>query len=190
MGVECLGLGESVRNGSAVIEQVRIVSRDPAPPRIEYVQPSGGIFRDVMIRDIDQWRFLLNEDLGGAFVIETVLTDRAIADANDVDAATAVFRPAGGASQRCVYSFDRRVEIFEKKDRVALDNVSLTQTSAVDEAGSTTPPLPRHFPQGYRDTYRDHSVAFVHAISKRRIAPQVRIRWVYVSNCGSCRRAP
>ena len=37
---------------------VRISSRDPAPPPIEYVRTSGGIFLDMTIHDFDMARFV------------------------------------------------------------------------------------------------------------------------------------
>ena len=44
------------------LEQLTIVSRDPAPPPAEYVASSGGLFRDMMIHDFDMARFLLGEE--------------------------------------------------------------------------------------------------------------------------------
>ena len=37
---------------------VRITSRDPAPPPLEYVRVSGGIFLDMTIHDFDMARFV------------------------------------------------------------------------------------------------------------------------------------
>ena len=39
-----------------------IISRDPAPPPPSYVATSGGLFRDMMIHDLDMARFLLGEE--------------------------------------------------------------------------------------------------------------------------------
>ncbi len=38
---------------------LRITSRDPAPPPIEYVKVSGGIFFDMTIHDFDMARYLI-----------------------------------------------------------------------------------------------------------------------------------
>ena len=43
------------------IEMATIISRDPAPPPASYVKSSGGIFRDMMIHDLDLARFLVGE---------------------------------------------------------------------------------------------------------------------------------
>ena len=44
------------------IEMIVITSRDPAPPGIDYLRQSGGIFRDCSIHDFDLARFILNND--------------------------------------------------------------------------------------------------------------------------------
>ena len=44
------------------LELLTIISRDPAPPPPAYVATSGGLFRDMMIHDLDMARFLLGEE--------------------------------------------------------------------------------------------------------------------------------
>ena len=44
------------------VETVHIISRDPAPPPVEYMKRSGGLFRDMMIHDLDMARWLLGEE--------------------------------------------------------------------------------------------------------------------------------
>jgi myo-inositol 2-dehydrogenase/D-chiro-inositol 1-dehydrogenase len=43
------------------LEQLIIISRDPAPAPKEYIQVSGGIFRDMTIHDFDMARFVVPE---------------------------------------------------------------------------------------------------------------------------------
>jgi len=67
------------------IEQLTIISRDPAAPPAEYIKVSGGIFRDMTIHDFDTARFFLGE-------IEEVYAagqnlDPALKDTGDFDAA-------------------------------------------------------------------------------------------------------
>ncbi len=42
-------------------ELLTITSFDPAPPPMEYIRVSGGLFRDMMIHDFDMANFLLDE---------------------------------------------------------------------------------------------------------------------------------
>ena len=44
------------------VELVTIMSRDPSPPLVSYIETSGGLFRDMMIHDLDMARFLLGEE--------------------------------------------------------------------------------------------------------------------------------
>ena len=43
------------------LEQLTIISRDPAPPPAAYVATSGGLFRDMTIHDFDMARFFLGD---------------------------------------------------------------------------------------------------------------------------------
>ena len=45
------------------LEKIIITSRDPAPPSLNYLRQSGGIFRDMMIHDFDLLRFYLDKGL-------------------------------------------------------------------------------------------------------------------------------
>ena len=53
---------ESPSGAIGEVELVTIISRDPGPPPISYIERSGGLFRDMMIHDFDMARFLLGEE--------------------------------------------------------------------------------------------------------------------------------
>lgn len=57
------------------VEIVTILSRDPAPPPLSYIQSSGGIFRDMTIHDFDMARFLLGEEPVQVFAVGAALVD-------------------------------------------------------------------------------------------------------------------
>ena len=44
------------------LEKIIITSRDPAPPSINYLKSSGGIFKDMMIHDFDLARYYVGSD--------------------------------------------------------------------------------------------------------------------------------
>ena len=44
------------------LEMIVITSRDPAPPGLDYLKVSGGIFRDCSIHDFDLARYVLQND--------------------------------------------------------------------------------------------------------------------------------
>ncbi|CAM9847300.1 unnamed protein product, partial [Sphacelaria rigidula] len=42
--------------------QVKLTSRDPSPPPVEYVRGGGGIFKDMAVHDLDMSRFLMGSE--------------------------------------------------------------------------------------------------------------------------------
>ena len=78
------------------VELVTILSRDPAPPPVSYIERSGGLFRDMMIHDFDMARFLLAEEPVEVFALGSALVDPAIGEAGDVDTAAVVMKTASG----------------------------------------------------------------------------------------------
>ncbi len=170
-----LALRDAVTSGTVGrIEQIRMVSRDPSPPPMEYIRRSGGIFRDMMIHDLDQMRFLLGEPLVGVFARGEVMVEPSIADAPDYDTATAMFWAASGATvviqncRRSSYGFDQRVEIFGSNGTVAMDNLRITQTEFAGSGGVLSPRIAEHFPQRYAEAYRSELASFADAIESGR----------------------
>ena len=61
---------DAVRTGTiGHVEQMFMTMRDEAPPPIEYIRQSGGIFRDSMIHALDIARWVLEEDPNEAFAM-------------------------------------------------------------------------------------------------------------------------
>lgn len=57
--LECPVLGLSCRCPTT---QVKLTSRDPSPPPVEYVRGGGGIFKDMAVHDLDMSRFLMGSE--------------------------------------------------------------------------------------------------------------------------------
>ena len=99
------------------LEQLVIISRDPAPPPAGYVATSGGLFRDMTIHDFDMARYFLGEVAEVTATGANLVSDD-IAAAGDIDGAVVVLRGAGGAlcsitnSRRCAFGYDQRLEAF------------------------------------------------------------------------------
>jgi len=118
-----MALKQSILHGKiGDVEIVALTSRDPAPPPIDYIKRSGGIFRDMAIHDLDVARWLIGEPVTTVQAVASVLTDAAIGEAGDFDTANIILTTASGRqatinnSRRAAYGYDQRIEVFGSKD--------------------------------------------------------------------------
>jgi myo-inositol 2-dehydrogenase/D-chiro-inositol 1-dehydrogenase len=107
---------------------VKITSRDPQRPPMEYVKVSGGIFMDMMIHDFDMARYLSGSDVEEVYATGTVMIDPKFAEYDDVDTAMVVLKFKNGAlgvidnSRETLYGYDQRTEVFGSKGCAAVSN--------------------------------------------------------------------
>jgi myo-inositol 2-dehydrogenase/D-chiro-inositol 1-dehydrogenase len=156
---------------------VHIISRDPAPPPIDYVKVSGGIFLDMAIHDWDMARFLTGSEIEEVYVQGGVLVDPAIGAAGDIDTHVTLLRFASGAigtvdnSRRAVYGYDQRVEVFGSTGAIQTEN-NYPNSTTLSTAESVRRDLPLNFfMQRYLDAYAAEVAAFVDAVASGRPAP-------------------
>lgn len=149
---------------------VRITSRDPAPPPLEYIKVSGGIFLDMTIHDFDMARFLIDDEIEEVFAAGGVLVDPAIGQAGDIDTAVVTLRYAGGAigaidnSRRAVYGYDQRVEVFGSEGGVVVSN-NTPHNAVYSNAQGVQSALPLYFfLERYTEAYVAEMKAFIEAI--------------------------
>jgi myo-inositol 2-dehydrogenase / D-chiro-inositol 1-dehydrogenase len=128
------------------LEQLTIVSRDPAPAPREYLAASGGLFRDMTIHDFDLARFFLGEIVEVYATGANVVADY-IAELGDIDSAVVVMRGTDGTlchitnSRRSVFGYDQRLEAFGSAGMLSVGNqhptsvrlFNATQTEAAPE---------------------------------------------------------
>jgi len=159
-------------------EILRITSYDPAPPTIEFVRRSGGMFRDMMIHDLDMACWLLGEEPVELFATASVMVDAAIGEAGDVDTAVVTLRMKSGAlcqianSRRAVYGYDQRIEVLGSRGGISAENViESTVVFSGAEGVVSDKPLP-FFLQRYAEAYRRELDHFIAAVSTR-VAPLV-----------------
>jgi myo-inositol 2-dehydrogenase/D-chiro-inositol 1-dehydrogenase len=149
---------------------LRISSRDPAPPPLEYVRVSGGIFLDMTIHDFDMARFVTGSEVVEVYARGAVRVEPAFEEAGDVDTAVVVLTHADGClttidnSRQAVYGFDQRVEAFGSLGMAASEN-PLAHTGVVrTAAGSSAPTLPYFFLDRYIPSYVREWEAFLAAV--------------------------
>lgn len=152
------------------VEVVSIISRDPSPPPVEYIDRSGGLFRDMMIHDFDMGRWLLGEEPVEVFASGSVLVDKKIGDAGDIDTAVATLRTASGRlcqitnSRRCSYGYDQRIEVFGSAGMARAGNQRETLVEIADNSGFKRDPVLPFFLERYADAYRIQLDKFLRAV--------------------------
>ena len=145
-------------------------SRDPAPPPIEFLRTSGGLFLDMMIHDFDMVGFLLGHDVKSVFAAGSVRVDPAIGKINDIDTATVVIQYHNGTlvtiqnSRLCTFGYDQRVEVFGSTGSVRIGH-AYPNTAVVSSQRGIRRDVPYHFfLDRYKNAYIAELQAFVDAV--------------------------
>jgi myo-inositol 2-dehydrogenase/D-chiro-inositol 1-dehydrogenase len=150
-----------------VVELVTILSRDPAPPPPSYIARSGGLFRDMMIHDLDMARFLLGEEPVEVHAVASCLVDPQIGAAGDVDTAAVLLKTSLGKiaqisnSRRATYGYDQRIEVHGSLGMLAAGNQRATAVEHASAGGYRRDPALPFFLDRYADAYRLELDAFV-----------------------------
>ncbi len=171
-------LQETVAQGKIGTPQIiKITSRDPEPPSIDYVKVSGGMFLDMTIHDFDMARFLAGCDAEEVYVQSANLLDPAIGEAGDVDTAVITLKMENGAiavidnCRKAVYGYDQRAEVFGSEGMAAISNDSQSTTVISNAQGVTGEKPMFFFLERYMDAYGKEITAFIDAIEKGKDTP-------------------
>jgi len=114
---------------------LRISSRDPQPPPLDYIRVSGGLFLDMMIHDFDMARYLLKEEVTEMMATGHCLIDSSIEQCGDIDTAVVLLKFKSGAlgtidnSRQAVYGYDQRIEVFGSEGSVVVENKTPTEVT-------------------------------------------------------------
>jgi myo-inositol 2-dehydrogenase / D-chiro-inositol 1-dehydrogenase len=153
------------------LQLVRISSRDPAPPPLDYIKTSGGIFLDMTIHDFDMARYVARSEVVEVYARGSVRIDPEIGAAGDVDTAVVVLEHENGClttidnSRQAVYGYDQRVEVFGSAGMAVSENPP-AHTAVVRTAdGARTQTLPYFFLERYIPSYLHEWQAFVDALA-------------------------
>jgi myo-inositol 2-dehydrogenase / D-chiro-inositol 1-dehydrogenase len=160
-----------VRRGEiGAIELMTIVSRDPGPPPADYLKGSGGLFRDMMIHDLDLARFMMGEEFVVVNTLGASLVDPAIGALGDVDTAAVQMQTASGRiavitnSRRATYGYDQRIEVHGSKGMVHAKNVHNTTVEVLNAEGYRADPIQNFFLERYVAAYANELNAFIDAV--------------------------
>ncbi len=156
---------------------LRITSRDPAPPPIEYVKVSGGIFLDMTIHDFDMARYLMGSEVTQVFVAGGVMIDPKIGEAGDIDTAITTLWFANGAigtidnSRQAVYGYDQRVEVLGSEGMAAVsNNLPDTHVHSTRDGVYSSKPL-YFFLERYTESFVNEMSEFIESVRNNTPTP-------------------
>lgn len=172
-------LQKRLRDGAVgTVEMATIISRDPGPPPMDYVKLSGGLFRDMMIHDLDLARFLVGEEFTTVNALGASLVDKAIGAAGDVDTAAVQMQTASGKicvitnSRRATYGYDQRIEVHGSKGMLRAGNIHNTTVEVANGEGFREDPILNFFTERYGQAYANEVLTFIDAVSNGKpVAP-------------------
>ncbi|TFG14101.1 MAG: inositol 2-dehydrogenase [Promethearchaeota archaeon] len=151
---------------------IKITSRDPVPPPMDYIKVSGGIFLDMSIHDWDMARFQCGSEVEEVYAMGGVLIDPKIGEAGDIDTAATLLKFKNGAigiidnTRQAVYGYDQRVEVFGSKGCLIADNESTNTVSIYNAECTTIDKIPSFFTERYIDSYYSELKYFFDCIAK------------------------
>lgn len=144
-------------------EMLVITSRDPGAPPVDYIKQSGGIFRDMLIHDLDVFRWILCADGDEAAWLSatgSVLTDPAVGAAGDWDSTAVTIKTRQGrlcqinTSRRAAYGYDQRFELLGSQGLLQCGNHKPTEVLQWDANGVRADKPEAFFLQRYAAAYR------------------------------------
>lgn len=158
---------------------LRITSRDPGLPSLDYLRTSGGMFVDMTIHDFDMARFLMHSEVVEVFAFGANLVDERLAAINDIDTAVVTLKFANGAfgvidnSRQAIYGYDQRVELFGSNGSASNDHHRPHSVTMSDATGCRQEPILSFFLERYAASYLNEMHAFIDSIGTDRQEPML-----------------
>lgn len=186
------------------LHTVRSTTMDPAPPPMDYIRGSGGIFRDCAVHDFDVLRWITGQNAVEVYATGTVQGDPLFAEYGDVDTAAVVVTFDGGATglvsaaRYNARGYDCRLEVHGFHDSVAAGwdhGVPVRNTDPRFAAAEDFPQGPAHhfFMDRFTEAFRTELAAFVDvakgaAIPGATVDDAVEVAWLAEAATESLRR--
>jgi myo-inositol 2-dehydrogenase/D-chiro-inositol 1-dehydrogenase len=195
----------AVDDGSlGTLHTVRSTTMDPAPPPMDYIKGSGGIFRDCAVHDFDVLNWITGQRAVEVYATGTVQGDPLFSEYDDVDTAAVIVKFDGGAlglvsaARYNARGYDCRLEVHGFDDSVAAgwdQGVPLRNADPGNSgpAGFPTGPAHHFFMDRFTEAFRTELAAFVRvtrgeAIPGATVADAVEVAWLAEAATESLRR--
>lgn len=152
------------------LEQLIIISRDPAPAPQAYIAVSGGIFRDMTIHDFDMARFFVPDIIEVSATGSNVFSDY-IKEEGDFDSVLVQMKGRGGElisivnSRHSSFGYDQRLEAFGDEGMLYAQNVGPTTVAKYSAAGvEDREPYMDFFLERYATSYQQELAVFIEGV--------------------------
>jgi myo-inositol 2-dehydrogenase/D-chiro-inositol 1-dehydrogenase len=186
------------------IHTVRSTTMDPAPPPMDYIKGSGGIFRDCAVHDFDVIRWITGQNPVEVYATGSVQGDPLFTEYGDVDTAAVVVRFDGGAlgvvsnARYNARGYDCRLEVHGFDDSVAAgwDQGAPLRNMDPDNSGPSgfpTGPTHHFFMDRFTEAFRTELAAFLAVVKGAPVAgatveDAVEVAWLAEAATESLRR--
>ena len=153
-------------------ELLSVTSFDPAPPPVEYIKVSGGLFRDMMIHDFDMTNFIMGETPVSISASGACMVDPEIGRAGDIDTAVVTLSYADGKlaviknSRRAAYGYDQRLELLGADGLLQAQNMPENTVVKSTSQGVISAKPTYFFIERYMPAYKAEWAAFVAAVQE------------------------
>lgn len=182
------------------LHTVRSTTMDPAPPPLDYIKGSGGIFRDCAVHDFDVLRWITGQEALEVYATGSVQGDPLFTEYGDVDTAAIIVRFDGGALgvvSNARYNgrgYDCRLEVHGFDDTVVAGWDQGAPVQNVDPAVDFPTGQPHHFfMDRFTEAFRTELSGFVQVvgggpIQGATVADAVEVAWIAEAATESLRR--
>lgn len=165
------GINARVAAGElGTLEQLIIISRDPAPAPQSYIAVSGGIFRDMTIHDFDMARFFVPDIIEVTATGSNVFSDY-IKEEGDFDSVLVQMKGRGGElisivnSRHSSFGYDQRLEAFGSDGMLYAHNVAPNTVAKYSAAGvEDRQPYMEFFLERYATAYQQELAVFIDGV--------------------------
>lgn len=150
---------------------LKITSRDPQPPPIDYIKNSGGIFMDMTIHDFDMASFMVGAKPISIYATGGVNYNPAFTGI-DIDTALITIKFENGVvcnidnSRKCAYGYDQRLEFLGDQGMLSAENEKENQASLFNSSGLQSALCKDFFIDRYTQAYSIENQTFIKCVQK------------------------
>lgn len=182
------------------LHTVRSTTMDPAPPPLDYIKGSGGIFRDCAVHDFDALRWITGQEAVEVYATGSVQGDPLFTEYGDVDTAAIIVRFDAGAlgivsaARYNGRGYDCRLEVHGFDDTVAAGWDQGVPVLNTDPDNDFPSGQPHHFfMDRFTEAFRTELGSFVKVvqggpIQGATVADAVEVAWIAEAAAESLRR--